>query len=91
MLIVGFASGDIPQLAGHHLLLKRAAAKGVYWDHDVDGPMIGRATDDLIRMLTAGEIDPVVDDGYGFDDLPRALADLGSRGTVGKLVIRMHR
>jgi len=90
LLIVGFASGDIPKLAGHQLLLKRAAAKGVYWDHDFDGPMIKRATDELIRMLVGGEIDPVVDDGYGFDDLPRALADLGTRGSVGKLIIRMH-
>ena len=90
LLLVGFASGDIPKLAGHLLLLKRAAAKGVYWDHDFDGAMIERATDELIRMLVAGEIKPVVNDGYGFDDLPKALADLGTRGSVGKLVLRMR-
>ena len=90
LLLVGFASGDIPKLAGHLLLLKRAAAKGVYWDHDFDGAMIERATDELIRMLVAGEINPVVNDGYGYDDLPKALAELGTRGSVGKLVLRMR-
>ncbi len=89
LLVVGFASGDIPKLAGHLLLLKRASAKGVYWDHDHDGPMIERATAELTDMLVAGAINPVVIDHYGLEDLPRALADLGTRGSVGKLALRL--
>ncbi|MBZ0218527.1 MAG: zinc-binding dehydrogenase, partial [Fimbriimonadaceae bacterium] len=89
LLVVGFASGKVPKLAGQRLLLKRAAAKGVLWDHDVDGDMLARTTERLIEMLNAGRINPVVNDKYNFEDLPKALADLGNRASVGKLVLRV--
>jgi len=89
LLVVGFASGKVPKLPAQRLLLKRAAAKGVMWDHDVDQDLLARTTDRLMTMLNAGRIDPVVNDDYGFSDLPKALADLSNRASVGKLVIRM--
>ncbi len=89
LLIVGFASGRIPKLAANRLLLKRAAAKGVYWNHDDDGPMLARVADQLMELLGDGRIDPLVDDRYGLEDLPEALDCLKDRRSVGKLVLRV--
>ncbi len=90
LLVVGFASGKVPKLAAQRLLLKRAAAKGVLWDHDVDGEMLARMTERLIQMLAAGQINPVVNDNYTLEDLPKALTDLNNRASVGKLVLQVR-
>ncbi len=89
LLIVGFASGEIPKLQAHRLLLKRAAAKGVYWNHDHDGPMLQRVHKKLVNMLAAGTIHPVIDKRFGFEQLPAALHALKSRDSMGKIVLKM--
>ena len=89
LLIVGFSSGKIPKIPAHRLLLKRALARGIYWDHDRDAAMIARVTEKLLDHCRSGTIRPVVDDGYAFADLPRALGDLAGGGTTGKLVLRI--
>lgn len=87
LLIVGFSSGEIPKIAANRLLLRRAVARGIYWDHDRDAEMVARCTEKLIALCLDGGIKPVVSGGYGFDDLPRALADLRAGGTVGKVIL----
>ncbi len=52
--------------------------------------MVARCTRTLIELCLDGRIRPVVNDDYGFDDLPRALEDLRAGGSVGKLVLRMR-
>ena len=91
LLIVGFSSGEIPEIPANRLLLRRAVARGIYWDHDRDAEMVARCTDTLIELCLAGRIRPVVDDRYGFDDLPRALEDLEAGRSVGKLVLKIGR
>lgn len=90
LLIVGFSSGEIPEIPANRLLLRRAVARGIYWDHDRDAEMVARCTRTLIELCLDGRIRPVVNDRYGFDDLPRALEDLRAGGSVGKLVLRMR-
>ena len=90
LLIVGFSSGEIPKIAANRLLLRRAIARGIYWDHDRDGEMVARCTEKLIALCLGGDIKPVVSDGYGFDDLPRALEDLRAGGSVGKLILNIQ-
>lgn len=87
LLIVGFSSGEIPRIAANRLLLRRAVARGIYWDHDRDSEMIDRCTGALIEMCAEGLIKPVANTDYGLDDLPRALDDLRAGGTVGKIVL----
>ena len=86
-LVVGFASGDVPRFPGHKLLLNRLSAIGVYWNHDTDAEMLRRVTARMIGMCGAGALHPVIGGTYPFADLPRALADLRDRGSVGKLVL----
>ena len=89
LLVVGFASGTIPKFDGRHLQQKRAAAKGVDWNHDHDGPMLKRVNKRLIEMLGSGKIKPMVDTEFSFDELPDALRALESRLVHGKLVLRV--
>ncbi|MEJ0069024.1 MAG: zinc-binding dehydrogenase [Pseudomonadota bacterium] len=87
LLVVGFSSGKIPELPAHRLLLKRAAAIGVYWSHERDGPMVKTMEAKLVRMLGDGTIRPHVERRAGLEALPQALTDLAARRSSGKLVL----
>lgn len=89
LLVVGFSSGKIPELPANRLLLKRAAAIGVYWSHERDGPMIEAMTLRLVQMLETGAIRPHVERRAGLEALPQALADLAARRSSGKLVLTL--
>lgn len=86
-LIVGFSSGEIPQIPANRLLLRRAAAIGVYWNHDRDAGMLARVTTHLNKLAEAGAIRPHIGASFPFDQLPQALAALSERRTTGKVVI----
>jgi NADPH2:quinone reductase len=87
LLIVGFASGTIPQVPAHRLLLRRIAVIGVYWNHDKDAAMLRRVAQRITDALEAGMINPVVETRPGLNALPAALDDLANRRTRGKLVL----
>ena len=87
LLVVGFSSGEIPQIPANRLLLRRAVARGIYWDHDRDGEMVARCTSRLIEMCRDQRIRPVVDARNGLDQLPRALEDMRAGGNIGKIVL----
>ena len=87
LLVAGFLSGEVAKIPAHRLLLKAAAAKGVYWDHDRDRALVERAVGRVLEMAGSGAIRPRVDTRYRLADLPRALRALERRETVGKLVL----
>ena len=64
------------------------AAKGVYWDNDRDAEMVARCSTKAVDLCAEGVLRPRVTASYGLADLPRALQDLRSRRSVGKLVLR---
>jgi NADPH:quinone reductase len=89
LLIVGFAGGRIPALQANRLLLKSASAIGVFW-----GGLRGKEPEfaqgvlsDLLQMYRNGEIKPVVSKTYPLRDAPRALSDLATRKTYGKVAL----
>jgi len=88
LLIVGFSSGNLPNLPAHLLLLKNASAIGVYWSHEHNPKMLADIGRQLVQLFEAGIIQPIIHNPYGFSDLPQALQDLQDRASVGKLVIR---
>lgn len=71
----------------------------------IAGPLLGRATGkrvrlltvpqsgallaDVVRVLTADDIDRAIERIYPFDDAPQALARLAAGDTRGKLVVEM--
>jgi NADPH:quinone reductase len=90
LLIVGFASGDIPKIPANRLLLKRISAIGVYWNHDSDGEMLARVNQRMMTDLANGAIQPQVDIREGLAALPQALSDLQARQTSGKIILDLQ-
>jgi NADPH2:quinone reductase len=91
ILVVGFASGEIPQIPANRLLLQRASAIGVYWNHDRDAAMLVRVSARLTAMTQNGAIRPHIGGIFAFEDLPRALTALSERRITGKAVIALER
>jgi NADPH2:quinone reductase len=90
LLVIGFTSGRIPDAPTNHVLLKNYSVVGVHWGGSLgrDPEALRRTYDELCREWDAGTIDPLVGDVVPFEDAARALARLGSRASVGKLVVQ---
>lgn len=92
LLVVGFASGSIPQLAANLVLLKGAAVLGVFW-----GAFAQRQPEDnaanfkqLFAWHAEGKLKPLVSQTYPLAEAGAAIEKLGQRQAVGKLVVLMH-
>ncbi|MEN5139983.1 NADPH:quinone oxidoreductase family protein [Pseudomonas juntendi] len=89
LLVVGFASGAIPQLAANLVLLKGAAVLGVFW-----GAFAQRQPEDnaanfkqLFAWHAEGKLKPLVSQAYPLAEAGAAIEKLGQRQAVGKLVV----
>ena len=89
LLVVGFTSGRIPEAPANHALVKNYSVVGLHWAlyKKKDPAVIGQTHDELVRLVTAGAIDPLVGQVLPLDQAPQALAALADRGTVGKVVL----
>lgn len=92
LLVVGFASGTIPQLAANLVLLKGAAVLGVFW-----GAFAQRQPQDnaanfqqLFAWHAEGKLKPLVSQTYPLAEAGAAIERLGQRQAVGKLVVLAH-
>ena len=88
--VIGFASGRIPSLAMNRVLLKNISVVGLHWgpyfEHDPE--VVARAAADLFEMHARGEVRPLVSETHPLDAATEALEALGSRKTVGKVLLR---
>ncbi|TSC25131.1 NADPH:quinone oxidoreductase family protein [Corallococcus sp. Z5C101001] len=91
LLVVGFASGQIPSVAVNRLLLRNVSVVGVAW-----GAFLMQApelTDTIARDLDAlaarGIVNPVVGSVFPLEDGAKALRELESRQAVGKVVLKV--
>jgi NADPH2:quinone reductase len=93
LLIVGFASGDIPKLPANLMLLKGCAVMGVFWGDFVKRePDANRANfDRLFDWQGKGQLKPLVSETFALADAPKALHKLADRKAVGKLVVDLSR
>ncbi len=89
LLVVGFASGRIPEVKVNRILLKNIAVTGINWGgHTVKDPKrVPEVLQALFDLHGAGTVKPVIYKRYSLDEVPVALTELGSRKTYGKLVI----
>ncbi|HEX2075037.1 MAG TPA: zinc-binding dehydrogenase, partial [Geodermatophilus sp.] len=81
--------GRIPQAPANHALVKNYSIVGLHWGlyRTMEPPLIGTVHEELVRLVQAGEIDPLVSQALPLDQAPQALAALADRGTVGKVVL----
>lgn len=89
LLVVGFASGEIPSIPGNLPLLKGCSVVGVFWGRfartEPDRNRHNFAT--LGQMWAHGGIAPVVSATFSLDRAGDALRVMADRGAIGKLVI----
>lgn len=91
LLVVGFAAGEIPKLAMNKLLLKGAAAVGVFWGaFALREPAVNAQNfQELAQFWAAGHLRPHIHQRYALEDVPVALQALGGRRVQGKLLIEV--
>jgi NADPH2:quinone reductase len=91
ILVIGFTSGRIPEARANHVLVKNYSVVGVHWGlYNRVRPEVPRQIhDELCRLWSERLIDPLVSQVVPFEEAPAALAALGSRGTHGKVVVRV--
>lgn len=93
MVIVGFASGRIPEVKGHYILLKNIAVLGAPLDiHFKMEPLVmDAAVADLFRMFEAGEIRPEIMAVYPLEQIHTAMELIMGRKVKGKIVLSTGR
>lgn len=89
LLIIGFASGTIPQIPANHLMVKNLSAVGVYWGaYRRLAPHRIRASFDQLRAwYEEGRLKPHVSHTFSLDDAAGALMALKNRTVTGKAVL----
>ena len=88
-LVIGFASGQIPQLPANQVLLRNRRVTGVEWGgwvikHPEENQQM---MSEILGLIVAGEVHPVEPVSYRFDDAAQALADQQNRHVTGKAVL----
>lgn len=91
VVVLGFASGEIPAIAANRLLVRNADALGVVWGAAVaTRPALAREIwDDLQRLLVAGLITAPSGPAYDLADGADALRDIAGQRVAGKAVVRV--
>ncbi len=89
LLVIGFASGRIPEVAANKILLKNISIIGLFWGAYMirDPQKIRDAHDAILALYAGGKIKPLVWRRMPFAELPDALGALESRASHGKIVV----
>lgn len=89
LLVIGFASGTIPDFPANWTLIKNSSIVGVFW-----GAWAQRepkaAAENIQQMLNgfaSGELKPMTNQLYKLEQANDALADIAARKVVGKAVL----
>ena len=91
LLVIGFASGQIPQIPANLLLVKNAAAIGFYWGsyRRQDPARVHAAFEELLRWQADRRIQPHVSEIHPLSQAKSALERLLQRQSTGKVVLTM--
>jgi NADPH2:quinone reductase len=88
IVVVGFASGDIPSAALNHALVKNYDILGLHWGlyRQRNPAAILDCQAELTRLAVAGLIRPLISEHLPLADVPDGLRRLGAGTTVGRVV-----
>lgn len=88
IVVVGFASGEIPQAALNHALVKNYSILGLHWGlyQRLDPGAVRECHTELTRLVAAGAIRPLVSERLALADVPDALTRLAAGTTTGRIV-----
>lgn len=91
LLVIGFASGDIPSALASHALIKNYSVVGLHWGlyKKMDPPSIPAAHRDLCALADAGVAVPLVSARIPFDHAAEGIAQLAAGDTTGRVVVEL--
>lgn len=91
IVVVGFASGEIPPVRANHALVKNYSVVGLHWGlyAQRDPALVDTAHAELVRLADAGVLRPVVADAVPFENAPEAVELLATGTTTGRLVVQV--
>jgi NADPH:quinone reductase len=93
MVIIGFASGRIPEIKGHYVLLKNISIIGAPLDihFKMEPAVMDAAVADLFRMYEKGEIKPEIMATFPLEQIQEAMDLILGRKVKGKIVLTTGR
>ena len=93
LVVIGFASGRIPQVAASLALVKNCDIIGMYWgSYRVRRPeQVRRSFETLLAWYTEGKLRPHVSHRFDLAEAARAMTLLGERNATGKVVLTTGR
>jgi NADPH2:quinone reductase len=88
-LVVGFAAGDIPKIPLNLALLKGCDIVGVFWGTWAarNPELFSKSIDELLELYAQGKVKPHVSERFPLERGADAIAHLGSRQAMGKVVV----
>jgi NADPH2:quinone reductase len=94
LLVIGFAAGSIEKVAMNKVLLKNISIVGLHWGaYALNEPeTIEPVWQGLFKLIDEGKFRGTVftdKEFVGLESVPEALKSLGSRGTWGKVVVKV--
>lgn len=92
ILVIGFASGSVPQIPANHLLVKDASALGFSLTqmrrHAPEA--VEAAMHELLAWVASGRLQPLVSSTVPFEDFADGMRLLRDRRSTGKVAIRVR-
>ncbi len=92
LLIIGFVGGDIPKVAINLLLLKGAAAVGVFYGSFAarDPALDQQNFAQMFAWIEDGTLKPLISKAYPMDQYAAAMNALAHREVIGKVVLKVR-
>ena len=89
LLLIGFTSGRIAEVAANRVLLKNISVVGVHWGlyRQREPTMVRRWMVELLNLAEAGQLKPIVWKTFPLRRAPQALAAIAARESHGKVVV----
>jgi NADPH:quinone reductase len=89
LLVIGFSSGEIPSVKLNRVMLKHVSIIGLHLGtYEQRAPaVLADAVQRLSELYVEGAVRPLIHASYPLAQAPKALAELGARSTVGKLIL----
>ena len=91
VLVIGFASGPIPEVPTNLALLKGCSIVGVFWGRftGAEPEENSQNFDELFALHAEGKLKPQITKSYSLDDAAEAISSLENRKATGKVVIEI--
>lgn len=89
IVVIGFASGTIPQIPANIVLIKNIDILGLYWGSYMQKKprVVMESFKELMEWYVAGAIRPHISATYPLADAKQALSDMLERKSTGKIVV----